>query len=241
MGSIPESFNKTIQKFQNDVRSIFGSELVSIIIYGSAVTEDFVPKKSDVNTLVVLSESGILNLQPVQKHIRKWRKQRLASPLFLTESYITASLDSFPIEFLNMQAAYSVVQGKDVLAGLSIDQKDLRLQCERELKGKLLQLRQGFIQTGGNKQFMKSLIAESIVAFVAIFGALLKLKNKDIPCSKKDVIDQTCQQFGLDAHLFSTLFEIRTGAVKLSRDELEEKLKAYINAIRSLSRHVDGM
>ncbi|NQT25838.1 hypothetical protein HQ585_10810 [candidate division KSB1 bacterium] len=241
MGSIPELLDKKIQKFEEDVQSLFGSEIVSIIVYGSAVTEDYVTKKSDVNALVVLSEKGISDLQPVQKYIKKWHKQGLASPLFLTESYITASLDSFPIEFLNMQAAYSIIQGKDVLTDLSIDPKDLRLQCERELKGKLLQLRQGFIQTEGNKRFLKSLIAESIVAFISIFRALLKLKGKAVPTTKKDVIEQTCKEFKLDAALFSDLFAIRTGAVKLSKDELEAKLKAYIAAIRTLSQHVDGM
>jgi len=241
MSSIPSALHKTLQKFQEDVQSLFGQEVVSVIVYGSAVTDDYVPKKSDVNTLIVLSENGITNLQPVQKVIKGWHKRDLASPLFLTESYITASLDSFPIEFLNMQTAYSVLQGKDVLADLSIDQKDMRLQCERELKGKLLQLRQGFIQTQGDKRYLKSLISESIVTFVAIFRALLRLKGKDIPSLKKEVIDQACQEFKLDASLFSTLFDIRTGAVKLSKDELEEKLKEYINQIRSLSQQVDKM
>jgi predicted nucleotidyltransferase len=241
MSSIPESLNKSIQKFQDDVQSLFGSEIVSILVYGSAVTEDYVPRKSDVNVLVVLSESGISDLQPVQKIIRKWRRRGLAAPLFLTESYISASLDSFPIEFLNMQAAYSVILGKDVLAGLSIAPKDLRLQCERELKGKLLQLRQGFIQTEGNKQLSRSLIAESIGTFVAIFRALLKLKGENVPSAKREVIEQTCQEFGLDESLFSTLSAIRTGTVKLSRDELGKKLKEYIDAIHTLSQHVDGM
>lgn len=241
MASIPDSLVKTIQTLKEDLHALFGSELVSVIVYGSAVTDDFIPKKSDINVLVVLSEKGIADLQPVQNRITKWRKQGFAPPLFLTEPYIRDSLDSFPIEFLNMQAAYAVFQGRDVLADLSIDPKDLRLQCERELKGKLLQLRLGFIRTGGKKAYLKSLISESIVTFVSIFRALLKLKGDDVPSLKKEAIDRACSAFELDIGLFTDLFRIRTGDLSLSTDELEAAFKAYIQAIDSLSRQVDAM
>ena len=40
------------------------------------------------------------------------------------------------MEFLNFKLVHHTLYGEDLLAGLEIDKKDLRLQCERELKGK---------------------------------------------------------------------------------------------------------
>ncbi len=240
MGLLSEVVKNLIQPFMTDIQLLFGDHTVSLIVYGSAATEEYVSKKSDINVLVVFDDEGIQNLQPVQKKIVRWQKQ-VIRPLFLTESYINQSLDSFPIEFLNMQSAYHVVSGKDVLKSLDIVRQDLRLQCERELKGKLLHLRQGFVMTRGHKGALKGLIKESVGAFTAIFHALLYLKGKDIPAAKQDVIQQTCKVFGLDEELFSTLFAIRQDAAKPSQSELERIVASYIQQIDVLSRQVDEM
>ena len=43
-------------------------------------------------------------------------KKRSARPLFMDTNYISSSLDSFPIEFLNMRGCFKVLLGEDVLA-----------------------------------------------------------------------------------------------------------------------------
>jgi predicted nucleotidyltransferase len=240
MGLLSEAVKNKIQPFITDIQLLFGDHTVSLIVYGSAATEEYVSKKSDINVLVVLDDEGIQNLLPVQKKITRWQKQGVR-PLFLTESYIDRSLDSFPIEFLNMQSAYHVVTGKDVLTSLDIARQDLRLQCERELKGKLLHLRQGFVMTRGQKGALKTLIKESVGAFTAIFRVLLHLKGKDIPAARQDVIQQTCKIFDLDEDLFSTLFAIRQDATKPSQSELEKIVASYIQQIDTLSNQVDEM
>ena len=240
MGSLPESLQKIIQKFQTDINSLFGDHVASVIAYGSAATEEYVHKKSDINILVVLDEEGIQNLQPAQNMIGGWRKQGLR-PLFLTEEYIERSLDSFPIEFLNMKTTYHVIRGKDVLQSLTFDLKDLRLQCERELKGNLLHLRQRFIATEGKKNELMALIKESIVAFTSIFRALLFLKSRSIPENKQDTLLETCKVFELDVALFSRLISIRKGTDKPSQNELKNLVDTYIRQIRLLSQYVDAM
>ena len=40
--------------------------------------------------------------------------------------------------------------GRDILKDLKIDLKNLRFQCEQELKGKLLNLRQAYLEAGAN-------------------------------------------------------------------------------------------
>ena len=43
------------KNFANDVQNIFGNEVVSIALYGSAARGDYHPKKSDVNFLIILT------------------------------------------------------------------------------------------------------------------------------------------------------------------------------------------
>jgi len=241
MGPVSRKPEKVFEQFAKEVRELFGKEVVSIILFGSAATEEYIPKKSDINFLVVLTQQGIEQIEKVQRFPARWQKKKISLPLFLTEAYIDASLDSFPIEFFNMRAAYKVIYGRDVLEGIEIKKGDLRLQCERELKAKLLQLRQGYILTRGKARSLKRLIGQSIVAFASISRGLLYLKGKEVPKTKQEILLATCREFGLDEGLFSLLFSVRGFAVNLSKKQLASNVQRYISEIGKLSEIVDQM
>jgi len=236
-----QKLNHICSHFSKQIHTVF-DDIVSVILYGSAATGEYDPKKSDVNFLVVLGNSGIQRLDKVHHFVKDWKKHKISLPLFVTQTYIQNSLDSFPIEFLNMQSAYQLIDGEDVLKDLKVSKKDLRLQCERELKGKLLQLRQGFIHTRGSRKSLQFLISTSIVTFVSIFKALLYLKDLPVPEKKVDVLLKACDAFDdIDRNLFEMLLRIRQGEVKRSKSELELILQQYIQSIAKLSETVDKM
>jgi len=230
-----------LEWYKRDTIELFGNDLVSIILFGSATTNEYVHKRSDINSLIVLNEEGIADVWRANKSVAKWRKMRIANPYFMTQTYINASTDSFPIEFLNMRFSYQVLFGENVLKDFKIRNSDLRLQCEHELKGKLLHLRQGVVLNGGKVSELERLIAQSLSTFTSIFRALLYLKNKQVPKKKKDVLMDACELFGLDAELFKKLYTVRKQKVKWNRRELIEKMKQYISEIEKLSIAVDQM
>jgi predicted nucleotidyltransferase len=195
-----------------DYKKAFGDDLISIIMYGSATGKDYRPGKSDINFMIVLSEEGIERIDMAFDIIKKWQKRNVAIPLFLTEAYVDTSLDVFPIEYLNFQRNYALVFGKDILKDLAFDREFIRLQCEREIKGKLLILRQAFLETSGKGKSLKEVIGNSISAFVAIFDALLHLKGQDLPRTKREVVKATAAEFDMDAALFERSTKIgKTG------------------------------
>ena len=55
--------HKTIQKFKAEADRIFQNHIVSLIVYGSVVTDEYVHRQSDINILVVLDEEAIANLE----------------------------------------------------------------------------------------------------------------------------------------------------------------------------------
>jgi predicted nucleotidyltransferase len=242
MGSLSDKIEQTITQFSEDIQKTFGDAIVSIILYGSAASDEFIPKKSDLNFLVVLTAKGIDQIDRVHKLFPKWTKKRIALPLFLTKGYIQASTDSYPIEFFNMQCCYRMIRGEDVLKDLSLKKEELRLQCERELKGKLLQLRQVFILTKGQPSALRALIGQSIVTFTSIFRALLYLRGKEIPKEKQEVILAACREFTeIEETLFSELLEIKNTGKKVSKEQLKTHVRNYIAQIQALGESVDQM
>ena len=114
----------------------------SVYIVGSALTLDFDPKISDINSVIVLHEMDLKFLELLAPLGRKYGKKRISAPLIMTPAYIDKSRDVFPIEFLNIKLLHHTVFGQDIFKSLDIDRSDLRHQCERELKVKLIGLRQ---------------------------------------------------------------------------------------------------
>ncbi len=241
MGRKPKDPKDIFDEFTSDYKEIYGNDLVGIVLYGSGATAEYRPEKSDLNFMIVLSESGIEALDKAFSTVRKWRKRGVGVPLFLTEEYVNGSLDVYPIEYLGVQRRHVVVYGKDLFEHLNFDRECLRLQCEREIKGKLLLLRHAYLESEGRGNALKDVAIRSIPAFVAIFEGLLHLKRETVPASKREVIRAGCELFGLTPAAFDTILAIREREFKAGESVLKDVFKEYLGAVRTLARLVDRM
>jgi len=241
MANIPEQPQDIFDNFVSDFKIAYGEQLVSIILYGSGARGEYVKKRSDINFLILLTEEGIKNLRDSLLLIPKWQKRKVSTPLFLTKDYIKSSLDSYPIEFLDMKHNHTLVYGEDVLEELKIEKKHLRLQCEREIKGKLLHLREEFLDTRGNKHLISALISRSIPAFATLFEALLYLQDEEIPKQRQKTFSKAAAVFGFDNDIFEKLLKVKNKSVKFSTEELRSLMDKYIWEIRKLAEVVDKL
>ena len=241
MARTPQDPKEIFQEVIDDYKGIYGDDLVSIILYGSAVGKDYLPGKSDLNFMIVLSEEGINNLDQAFKIITKWHRRKVATPLFLTRFYVESSTDVFPIEYLGFQRNHILVYGEDILKDLTFKREPIRMQCEREIKGKLLLLREAFLESRGKVWILKDVIKNSMQAFLAVFDALLYLRGSEIPEEKRLKIKATCEAFDMNKDLFNRLLDIREQKIKVKESELLDIFKEYLEEIRVLSRIVDEL
>jgi len=240
MAGYPKQPEEIFETFTTDFKGIFGEDLMSILLFGSAAGGDYRPGRSDLNFLIVLTDDGIERLDKAFGAVGRWRKRKVAVPLFVTETYVQGSLDVFPIEYLDMQRRHICVYGRDILEDLSFEPEHVRLQCEREIKGKLLLLREGFLDTAGNGRRLKDLIAASLPAFVAIFEALLFLKGREIPATKRAVLESGCALLELDSGVFGELADVREEKSKPPKDRLPALFKAYMREVRKMALIADS-
>jgi predicted nucleotidyltransferase len=241
MAKTPDHPEDLFPELIEDYRKLFGHDLVSIILYGSAAGKDYRPGKSDINVMIVLSEAGIEGLHKALKTVEKWKKRRVATPLFLSKFYIETSLDVFPIEYLNFRSNHRVVYGEDVLKELSFDAELLRLQCEREIKGKLLLLREAYLESGGKAKALKDVISRSIGTFSAVFKALLFLNGREGPPETREMIKTTCDIFDLESSVFEKLLDIKLEKEKPRDEEMQKIFRDYLNEVRTLSQRINAI
>lgn len=241
MGKIPNVPDEIFEQFISDYKTAFGNNLVSVILYGSAARNEYVYKKSDINFLIIVSDLGMEQLRNALPLVKHWKKSNVATPLILTKHYIETSLDTFPIEFLIMKENYQVLFGEDVLAGLNFSSEFLRLACEREIRGKLLHLRESYLNTFGRSEKIKKLLGYTLPAFISIFSGLLALKKKKIPTAKNEIFKLTAKEFDLDYSIFDQIIKLRENSIKLKSEEISKLMERYIDQIRKLTKIVDEL
>jgi hypothetical protein len=241
MAKIPKNPEEIFPEIASDYRNLFGEDLMSIILYGSGAGEDYVPGKSDLNLLITLTEQGMEGFDRALETVGRWRKRNVAIPLFMTREYLAASQDAYPIEFLSMKRTYRVVAGEDVLAPLTFDPRNIRLQLERELRSKLLHLRSGYLTTGGKTGKIRELIGISLTAVVSLFGAILYLKNMDIPKGRRDIIETGSKAVGIDDAVFLKCDQIRNRTDRFSPTEVQAIFRDYLKEIGRLCEMIDKM
>jgi hypothetical protein len=181
------------------------------------------------------------NLEKAMVTVKRGRKSRVAVPLFMTRDYICSSLDAYPVEFLDMKLHHIQVYGEDIFHGLEINHGHLRLQVERELKGKILHLRKRFFETEGKDRQLRELIRASLTAFLSSFKALLYLAGIAVPRERREIIKAAAQAVGLDESVFMKCMTIREGNDKYSKTEVADIYRAYVKEIDKLCRRVDEM
>lgn len=225
----------------DDCKKIFGKDLISIILYGSGARADYIPKRSDLNFMIVLTEQGMASLDGIIDAVKRWQKYNVAIPLFITKSYIVDSLDSYPIEFLNIKRRYKIVYGEDQLVTLLFDSKHIRLQIERELRGKLLHLRSGWLETQDKAKNLRKLISVSLTAFVSLFSALLYMKRIEIPEGNNEVITAAGAALGFDVGVFLDCEKIHRGSDNFSSDEIKTVFRKYLKQVEQLCNQIDQL
>jgi len=238
----PVKAEEVYEEFSADTKAIFGSNLITIYLYGSGARGEYVQGKSDINFLVVIESEGLKFLPGVWDYLDNWEKRGISAPLILTESYLNSSLDTFPLEFHNMKEANVLVFGKDILKDLIIKDNDLRVQVEHELKAKLLSLRQGFMKTKGDRNELIDLISQSLPTFSAIFNGTIYLKKIEEKVKNSVELYKTVEKtFELRKGLFRELQDVKLGVGKRTTSELIQLMEEYMVAIRSIFRNVDKM
>lgn len=227
-----------VESFVSDYRGVFGEGLVSVIMYGSAVTHEYKPGISDINIAIVLKDNSIAQIAKSMTLQKKWAKNKVSTPFFMTEEYILNSCDTYPIEYLDMRSNYRILYGEDVLEHIEIKREHIRLQCERELRGAAIHLRRFFVQCAGNNKMLSDLLNASIRRLIPVFKALLALKGDSIPKSKSDIIAAVEHSYDLGASSLSDIFNSDNKNLKQRYDQLFDK---YANDIDKLIRAVDTL
>jgi len=236
-----DDLEAVLRQFTADVVGLYGDQLLAVVLYGSAASDEYVRGKSNINCLILLKEVTPQQLKKCSGHLGKWHDDGMATPLFVDPAYVDSSVDVFPIEFLDMRQRYRLLHGRDFLRDLNVKPEHLRFQCEQELKGKMLKLRQMYLEGSGSEARLSGLMAKSIGPFTVFFRALLFLKQMPTPHSVNEILNGL-SGLGLRVAAMGRVYDLkRKEAVPGDLEALDSLFAEYLHEIQAAVDYVDAM
>jgi len=215
--------------------AIHKENIVSVVMYGSATGKYFMIKKSDINLAVIFKDLRFQQLKSSLSAINSGIPKRITAPLFLSLSHIETSKDTFPIEFIEIKENNILVYGEDVFSGLNIDEANLKLFCKREIEGKLIRIRQAYLEIGLKRKGLEALMKESMYSLLPVFRALLRSDAQKPPIDKEQVLVEFCNHYGLTKDVFIAILKDRMNDEKIKGKDAEVFFKKYLKEIEKLS------
>jgi predicted nucleotidyltransferase len=210
----------------------------SAILYGSAARNDFVPGRSDINLMLVVDELDPGVLRSLSRAFTGWRKSTREPPLILSRSEWARATDAFPIEITDMRLSYQVLRGADPFQGISVDQTDLRKALEREFRGKLLRLRQGYATYAPEPGALGSLGLESAATILVLLRGMLTLLGKPVPAEPTELASAAAEAVGFETeHLLYVVRHRSDREWRCGAPEFEN----YMDAVEQSARFLDQL
>jgi hypothetical protein len=225
----------------DQLKATEGENLLSVVVYGSALTAPELAAKGDFQWLVLTRRLNAEDLRRIRPVIRGLVGAGYAMPVFFTAAEFRDSLDVFPIEFRQMKRACEVLYGHNPLAEVEASPANLRLQIEYELRGKLLRLRSLYLPASGTTENLLQLMTESVVSFVRVMRSMLDLLGETPPVERLAAARRVGERLKVDVSPITRLLELRAEPRSLLEVETQDLFAAYIDSLSGLIDAVDKL
>ena len=224
----------------SDLLVAFERRLLTVALYGEAAGAGYRPRRSPLDVLIVLDEIGPHDLRAIRPRVRAWHRRRIGTPLLMDPRYIETSPDAFPLEFLDIHDHHRLLHGEvDPFARLKIDHVHLRYAIEEQIKGKMLHLREAYLELRWRTGPLRRLVLETPPAFAVVLRGMLELTGAERPDGPHDLLDAAERTFAIELPTLHRLERARAGSERLSRGELDAIFEAYLAEVGALARLTD--
>ena len=227
---IPEAMRAPIGRYADTLRELAGDNARSLTLFGAIAAGVFNPRSHTARSVFVVGAVDLEMLRQLARQGPRLGKARIAAPLIMTPEYIEASLDTFPLELLEIAQHHVCVFGEDHFEDLSPQAADIRHQCERELKTIQLGMRQALLAAAGRDKALTTVEVDVGERLLRSLRGLLWLHGDAEPRAGMDAVA------AVEEGIHRSLPGVRSAIDDRSNHGWEEfkTLYADVDALRTL-------
>jgi len=217
--TLPRETQEALDAAVAALKKTLGENLRSLVLYGSAVRGNLVPKVSDLNLLILLQESTPDAHAAIADAIRGPVR---IEPFILGEALLARSIQSFAVKFLSIRRNYRVLHGNDPFANLAIDESLARFLCEQAVRNLRLRCVRAFVVLGQDRPRYSAFLARLSSALFTDLAEGLRRVSIDVPRSYEERMPLFEKTFGVDASVLRDLLALKAASRVLSAAETKE-------------------
>ena len=237
---LPTETQAILRSYVKDTSGIFGPLLDGMILYGSAVRGEFLPGRSNLNVLLLLTSHEREALKRYARGHKKWAREQIVVPLFLTESELHASVASFPLEYVEIQEQHRLLAGRDPFIGLHVDTTNLGLEIRQNVRSNLVRLRQRFVEGGGTEEAITILLPLSLTAILPSLRGLHRLEQRTTNAHAETLIQYLQDRAGIDCSGFRDVLNLKRGLITPGPAELPRLFDRYTASLEALMQFLEN-
>ena len=194
--AVEPAMREPVRRYLQRIKEHSGDKALSLTLFGAIAVGSFDPLRQAVSNVLVLAEVDLQTLRNLAAEGHKFGKSAIAAPLVMTPAFIKASLDSFPLELIEIQQRRIVLFGDDFFESLHFENDHVRLQCERELKTIAIGIRQGLVASSGKEKSLGPVAEQAGASLARILRGLLWLEGVKEPKTSADIMAETERLLG---------------------------------------------
>lgn len=229
----------TVDQLAAQLKGVYGDNLRSLILYGSAVAGEHIAKHSDYNVLVVLDSIPLDRLAAIGAVLRSWGEDGNPPPMIFTSAEWRSSADVFPMEYADILERHRVLHGEDVTEGIDVARSDLRLEVEQQALGKLLHLRRGAMAAGDDAASQIRVMENSLSSIMVVFRGVVRLDGQVPPTDYIALSREVGERTGFDPGPVVRIIEHVRGTSRIGKKEAGAVLVGYLGEMEALVAWLD--
>ena len=232
---IDHKLDELVQK----LKAAAADNLKAVILYGSAATDEFHAKHSDLNILCLVDQADAAHLEALHGPVKWWIRRGQRPPLVFTLDELRRSADIFTIELLDMKARHRLLFGENMLADISVPLHYHSIQVERELRTDWLRLRQAILAAPKKPKVYLQIMTASFSSFAALFRHALIALGEAPAETKREAIERIAKFAGADPSGFHTILGVREGKLKKRDLNIQNTLNQYSAFVEAVTDKFD--
>ena len=225
----------------NDLKDIYGENLVSVILYGENLDPEVTKSQSEQHVIVIFNKLDASDLKKAIIAIKKLRKTKTPLPIVMNECEWHSSADVYPIEYTEIKNNYKILYGKNVVAPITVSKNDLRHQCEYEIKNLLVRIRQIYFGNSDNPAFMIKILEETSAKLIRILKSALNLFDITGAEDYSEVIQKMAQKTNFDGEIFVEILSAKENKRKFAPQKVENLVQRAINSTDLLYKFINHL
>lgn len=231
---LPDGTEELLKSYVKDVVKTYGSELEGIILYGSAVRGEFLPGLSNLNVLLILSSYDLSVLKQYDDLHKRWSKEQVVVPLFLTKADLESASTAFPLEYQDILDWHRLLWGQDPFVGLKIDTRYLAGEVVQGLRGNVFRLRQRLVEGRSTEEAITILLPLSITTLLPVLRGLQRLLGRPVMKHGEPLLNDIESHLEIDLTGLRDALALKRGHISPGQKEIPRLMDRYLESLTQL-------